>query len=631
MKTLCFSFVCLLTLTSVSGQVVDSKIRPGHNLLGELRKSNRLPAAAIEDFSFRDIAGKPYWLKGCLNQGPVVFVFMSSTCPLAKRYTLRLNRLSEKYSKRGVSVFAVFPNSDESGEGIREFSAAAKYPFPSVHDKDGYVTGKLNATMTPQAFLVDRQSKLQYRGAIDDSRYENRVKNTYLVDALDQVLSSQQVKTPQTNALGCTIHRDEEKEPESVTYSGHVARILQDNCMSCHREGQVAPFALTNYEQAKRWKTEIRKYTKARLMPPWKAAAGVKQYSNDLSISEKEIELIDRWVKQGAPMGNKIEIPPVPKFTDDWAFGKPDMIVEMPQEYVVGAAGEDDYRHFVIPYEAVDGKDKFITAVDVRPGNRNVVHHVIAYFDMSGNARKLDAAAKGPGYSRFGDVGFQPASILGGWAPGNHPNKTPLGTGNWLPKKGDIVLQVHYYRTGVEERDKTKIGLYFSKSPRTVPVRAEMAINKEFVIPSGKTDHRVKAVCQVKEDSYLFSITPHLHLIGEKVNVTAELPNGKTIPLVRIDDWDFNWQSTYYLKDLLEIPKGSVLRMEATFDNSADNPNNPNSPPVDIGWGDKTTDEMCVTFIGLLRKAEYGPIVSRFKESPSDSTKVGFRVETSGR
>ena len=234
-------------------------------------------------------------------------------------------------------------------------------------------------------------------------------------------------------------------------------------------------------------------------------------------------------------------MPPAPAFPEGWAFGEPDLIVEMAEEYVVGPEGEDDYRHFIIPYE--HESHRFIEAIDVQPGNRSTVHHVIAYVDTSGKARELDAADPGPGYTRFGGVGFKPASVIGGWAPGNLPVKALPGTGRWLPNKGDIVLQVHYYRTGVEERDRTRVGIYFSRSRRPVPTRAGLVINRDFTVPPGESRHEVRASLEVEEPVYAFSVTPHMHLIGETIVVTAELPDKRTIPLVRIDDWDFNWQT----------------------------------------------------------------------------------------
>lgn len=590
----------------LSAEDAKTQIDQQRRLLSEA--SGDLPlgsgAQVSDDLRFNDISGNPHYLVDDLSNGPAVFVFLSTKCPVAKRYSTRLNELHSKFAANGVALYAVYPNSDETDEGLAEFVKAAGFKFPVVSDPTGYLVRELGATMTPQAFIVDQYSVIRFRGAIDDNRYETRVRNNYLGDALSAVLNGQSVQQPAVDAVGCTIHLDQPAAKE-LTYSSHIARILQDNCQACHRPDQVAPFALTNFEEANRWKTEIKEYTQSRLMPPWLASPRFGHFQDDPSLSTEEIAMIANWVDQGAPRGKEKLTPPSPRFNDGWAFGEPDLVIEMPEEYVVGPEGEDDYRHFVVPYEYT--KDRFIEAIDVRPGNRAVVHHVLAYADKSGKARELDAADPGPGYTRFGDVGFDIVSALGGWAPGNDAYKTPVGSGRWLPKECDIVMQVHYYRTGVEERDKTKIGLYFSKDPNPVPVRGDMAINHDFVVPAGEKNYEVRAECKIDEPSYLFSVTPHMHLIGTTMEVIAERPDGVVLPVVKIDNWDFNWQITYRLQEFEYLPAGSVVKLVATFDNSADNPNNPNHPPKDVGWGEKTTDEMCIAFIGLLKESEYDP------------------------
>lgn len=603
-----------LVATSWAGDG-DSQIRSGHNLLGDASRAKLVPGDALGKLAFQTVAGKTVHLEDAVQKGPSVFVFLSTVCPLAKRYTGRLNRLHEAYADRGVRMFAVFPNADETDESIRAYLEAVQFEFPSVRDVSGYLAKRLGATMTPQAFLIDQSSVLRYRGAIDDHRYEDRIKERHLVKAIDALLAGEPIDAPAVDAIGCTIHQDSEADEGEVTYTEHIARILQDNCQSCHRPNQVAPFPITNYAEAKRWKTEIKEYTHARLMPPWKASPGFAHYKNDISLTQAEIDLIASWVDHGAPQGDPQLMPPAPRFHDTWAYGEPDLIIEMPEEYVVGPEGEDDYRHFVIPHEAL--QHRFVEALDVRPGNRNVVHHVIAYVDKTGKARELDAEDPGPGYTRFGGVGFKAASVIGGWAPGSLPIKTPRGTGRWLPKKCDVVLQVHYYRTGVEERDKTKIGIYFSKDPHPVPVRGNLVINRDFTIKAGEREE-IYAERTLKEDAYLFSVTPHMHLIGETMEVKAHRPDGAVVNMVKIDDWDFNWQTTYHFKTLQLLPKGTVVKLTAEFDNTAENPNNPNRELKDIRWGEKTTDEMCIAFFGLLKQSEYDPETKRRRAEPVD-------------
>ncbi len=392
-----------------------------------------------------------------------------------------------------------------------------------------------------------------------------------------------------------------------VTYSEHIAPILQKQCQSCHRQGEVAPFALTDYRDAKAWATEIAEYTKARLMPPWKPTFGHGEFKNERRLTDKEIEMITKWAEAGTPAGDLSKAPPNPKFHEGWALGEPDHIFEMPVEYEIEPEGEDEYRHFIIPTNF--DTDIYVQAVDVQPGNRRTVHHVIVYLDTKGEARKLAAKDPKPGYVTQGTgPGIDSAGTLGGWAPGLRPSVLPKGVGYRLPKGADIVLQVHYYRTGHTERDQSRVGLYFSKTPKTTPLEIGMAINDKFVIPAGEAKYPVKASRQVKKDSYLLATMPHMHLLGRDMQIIAKPPTGDPIDIIWIQDWDFNWQDIYHYRKPIFLPAGTRISLVAHFDNSAKNPANPHNPPVPVGWGDKTTDEMCIGFLYFVDAAKYQPV-----------------------
>lgn len=395
-------------------------------------------------------------------------------------------------------------------------------------------------------------------------------------------------------------------QAEEITYSEHIAPILQKQCQSCHRQGEVAPFSLTDYREAKAWATEIAEYSKARLMPPWKPAHGYGEFKNERRLTDKEIKMITDWTKAGAPAGDLSKTPPNPKFHEGWALGEPDHIVEMPVEYEIEPEGEDEYRHFIIPTNFET--DIYVQAVDVQPGNRKTVHHVIVYLDTKGQARQLDARDPKPGYVTQGTgPGIEAAGTLGGWAPGVTPSVLPNGVGYLLPKGADIVLQVHYYRTGHIERDQSRVALYFSKTEKTTPLHISTMINDKFVIPPGEAKHAVNASKRVKQDSYLLATMPHMHLLGRDMRITAQPPTGDPIDLIWIQDWDFNWQDIYHYNKPIFLPAGTRVSLVAHYDNSAENPANPHDPPVPVGWGDKTTDEMCIGFLYLVDANQFQP------------------------
>jgi mono/diheme cytochrome c family protein len=386
----------------------------------------------------------------------------------------------------------------------------------------------------------------------------------------------------------------------TLTFTKDVAPILFANCASCHRAGEVAPFTLTSYaDAAKRAKT-IASVVEKRVMPPWKAAPG-PAYVDECRLTDDQIGLIKQWAAEGSKEGNAADLPALPKFPDGWRNGEPDLVISMPEAYTVPAEGRDIYRNFVIPTGFTE--DKWLSAVEIHPGNRRVVHHVLVHLDVSGKARELDAKDSGPGYRTGGGVGFPSAGQIGGWAPGNVARRSPDGVATPVPAGADIVIQVHYNLNGKAETDRTQVGLYFAKAP--VDKRARLfALASRINIPAGEADHRVTSSMPVPSDVTLRSVMPHMHLLGREMKVFATLPDGKELPLVHVPEWDFNWQMSYAFKEPVKLPRGSKVTLEARYDNSADNPRNPNSPPKPVRWGEQTTDEMCLAYLNFTVDSE---------------------------
>ena len=564
------------------------------------QKQISLRTTSLPGLRLETIKAKLYSLEKLSK--PFVLLFLSTQCPVANQYIPRLNRLHETYPD--TELFGIYSNQEDSVDIIAQHVQKMKITFPVVKDFDSKLAQQIGASMTPQAFLIDRHGEICYFGSIDDNRYSNRVKNTYLVSAIEEMLEGKKILIPKTQSFGCTIHQAE-KSTDQVTYTRHIAPILQRHCQNCHRPDQVAPFSLLNYEDAKIWSTEIVSYTQERLMPPWKAIEGYGEFKQEKRMENWEIDLLSKWVESGMEKGNLTDLPIPVVFSNGWTLGQPDLIVKMPASYDVPAEGEDEYRHFVIPTDFE--KDMYVSAFDVKPGNRRVVHHVIVYLDTSGRARELDAEDPKLGYARFGGTGFETAGWLGGWAPGIMPSPHPVGTGYLLPKGADIVLQIHYYKTGRVESDLSQVGLYFCKLSDPKQVYVDMAINNRFQIPAGNSNYEVTAEWKPESDVYAVSVSPHMHLIGRDMRVTAVFPNGKKQDLIWIKDWDFSWQSIYYFQQPIFIPVGTVVRAVGHFDNSAGNPNNPNQPPKVVTWGEKTTDEMFIAFLDVIQASNFQP------------------------
>jgi mono/diheme cytochrome c family protein len=387
------------------------------------------------------------------------------------------------------------------------------------------------------------------------------------------------------------------------TYSGEVASILQRSCQGCHRPGQVGPFALSTYEQARKRADDIASVVQSRRMPPWKAVHGVgPKFKNDMSLSREEVATLVAWAEAGAPQGDPSRAPAPRVFPEEgWELGPPDLILEIP-EFHVPASGPDIYRCFVLPTGLADSR--YVTAVEFRPGNRKVVHHMMSYVDATGEGRKKDAADPGPGYSCLAGPGVQVSGDLGIWTPGNEPARLPEGIARSLPRGADIILQPHYHPTGKPEVDRSRIGLHFSRGPIKRTVLWNAATDLHMKLPAGESNIEVRGQWPVPVDVEALAVFPHMHNLGRDIAISITYPDGRNFDLLKIDDWDSAWQNTYYFEKPLDVPKGSILKVVAHFDNSAANPLNPHKPPQDVYWGEAITEEMCNAFLFMTKKGQ---------------------------
>ena len=423
-------------------------------------------------------------------------------------------------------------------------------------------------------------------------------------------------------------------EAGGPTYHKDVASILQKNCQDCHRPGQVAPFSLLTYDQARKRASDIAHVTGERTMPPWPASTTFGgPFLDQRVLPEGDLATLRAWVDAGCPEGDAKDAPPPREFASDWPLGQPDLILTMAEAYELAAEGDDEFRVFILRTNFPE--DRWIKAVDFKPGNRKVVHHVLSAVDPSKAARALDEKDPKPGYSSvggFGD-GVQIRGFLPIWTPGTRPRLAPEGSGYLLPAGADVLMQMHYHKSGKVESDTTQVGLYLSDKPLPRQIRtgfvfpeispiqglklaakakAAQATGKRLsldetladvlVIPPGEANYAVKGTSKggmgrpITRDVLITAVMPHMHWLGKDFTFTAILPDEEQtrVPLIKIDRWNFNWQGTYALAEPIRLPKGSYFEVEAHFDNSDANPANPNHPPRLVHWGEQTNDEMCI-------------------------------------
>jgi mono/diheme cytochrome c family protein len=380
------------------------------------------------------------------------------------------------------------------------------------------------------------------------------------------------------------------------TFNNDVAPILYKNCATCHRPGEVAPFPLLTFQDAAKRAPLIAAVTASRVMPPWKAEPDHGSFLNERRLTDAQIATLRAWADTGAPEGNPADKPPLPQFPDGWQAGEPDQVVTMTDKYSVPADGPDQFRCFVLPLN-ID-RDVNISGFEFRPGNRRVVHHAIIYVDSNGAGRRLAAGSQN-GYRCVGGPGFSASGALGGWAPGADPHRPEPETSLAVPRGSDLVVQIHYHPTGKAEADQSSLGLHYS-GPATRGRVATVLVNRRLYITPGDANYLVQASATVPQDVDLVGITPHAHWLATDMKVDAYLPDGSITPLIWIKKWDFNWQGQYRYAKPVHLPKGTRIEMRYVYDNSANNPHNPSSPPRLVTWGEETNDEMALAFLDFV-------------------------------
>ncbi len=389
----------------------------------------------------------------------------------------------------------------------------------------------------------------------------------------------------------------------TVTFNKQVVRIFQQHCQTCHRPGNIAPFSLMSYADARPWARAIRDAVLLKKMPPWKPVGSHGVFEGERSLTDQEIQTISQWVNDGAEEGAANDLPEPLKFPQTWSAGTPDAVLQPPVGYALQTGSDDVYRCFPMAVDSTS--DLYVRGYEVLPGNRAIVHHVLIFIDQFNQSASLERG-DGPGYSCFGGAGFLSGlGGLGGWVPGASPQMFPLGTGVRIPKGSRIVMQVHYSlldfsrtSSGQPDPDLTRLAIYTSPVPLE-EITFLPIVNPLFSIPPGESHYQVKAVLPISRTVEMIAIAPHMHLLGRDATVEARFPSGERRQLIHIDDWDFQWQGNYIYRDPVILPAGTILELTAYYEHSLNYPKNPSNPPVPVRWGERTTDEMCLTFISV--------------------------------
>jgi peroxiredoxin len=577
---------------------------------------NRGVNQRVADFSLQDAAsGRSISLYSFIGKRAIVLVLLGTDCPVANLYVPRLIELNHQYRSKGVVFLGLNANAHENSEEIARFVQATGIDFPVLKDVGNKVSDSVLAERTCEVLLLDGFGRIRYRGAIDDQHGQGRSKekpaHNYLVDALNSILADRQVAVTATPVIGCLLDRVEPKPVESanaprirapsaevraamdslgkaepatagaVTYAGGVARIIQEKCQACHRPGRVGPFSLLSYDDARRHAAMIREVVAERRMPPWHADPRYGHFRNDRSLSADEKGKILAWVDQGAPLGKPKELPPARAYPEGWSIGKPDAVFEIPEPYYVPAQGVVAYVYFRIPTNFTE--DRWIQAAEAMPGDPSVVHHIVVFVRETSRAGRRDG--RGPG------------DHFCGYAPGDLPTVLPDGTAKKIPAGADLIVQVHYTPNGRVRVDRSKVGFVFAKTKVTREAYTLGIANPDLRIPPNR-EVGVSSSYVTGSDVRLVSFMPHMHLRGKDFKYTVTRPGQSPETVLVVPAYDFGWQSYYILAEPMTLPKGTHIDCVAHFDNTENNPSNPD-PKAFVRWGEQTFEEMMIGYVDL--------------------------------
>ena len=572
--------VCVCLSFVLSKGLAQAAEASGQDRLGRIVSDAVLTDYRGASVSLADVKDKPI----------VVLAFLGTECPLAKLAVAKLNVLAKEFEPRGVAVLGINSNRQDSLADLAVQAKEQGVSFRLLKDAGNKLADAAGAVRTPEVVVLDQQRAIRYVGRIDDQdgigyRRET-AKRQDLKVAIEELLADKPVSVATTEVEGCFIGKVREaKRGAEVTYSKHVAPILQNRCVNCHRPGQVAPFAMTSYDEVAGWAETIAEVVEENRMPPWHASSDHGNFANARNLSDEEKRVLLDWVKFGAPEGDRNDLPPPKSFTDGWQLPRePDLIVNMRDKpYDVPASGTVRYQYFSIDPKLTE--DKWITAAEIQPGERSVVHHVLVFAKTDSELRKFDGEG----------------AFLAAYVPGFLPQQYPTGMAKLLPAGAKLIFQVHYTPNGKKTADLSRIGLLFADeaSITHAVMTSEARKSGGLIIPPNADNSRHEANSPKSPvDVQLLNLMPHMHVRGKSFRYELRTADGRNETVLDVPRYDFNWQTSYQLAEPLSISAGSSLHVVAHYDNSENNLNNPN-PKATVRWGEQTWDEMLIGYFDV--------------------------------
>ncbi len=555
----------------------------------EAQADEKAPALAIgktvpRGAGLRDLRGNRRSLHDFTGYRAIVLAFIGADCPISNLFVPDLITWEKTYRAKKVLFLAVYPNEQEDLDLIAGHSSDRDIPFLVLKDAGQKLADTLGVTRVPSVAVLDGDHHLRYRGRIND-RYgvasrQAKASREDLLLALDEVLAGKKVSVSETETDGCLLDQGRKRPVrKDITYSKDIAPLLQKHCQGCHRPEQAAPFALMDYDDAVKHARMIREVTQQRRMPPWHADSRHGKFSNERRLTRQEVDTLSDWVAAGMPKGDDRDLPQPVKYPKRWALGKPDMIVQMPEEFQVPATGTLPYKNWTVDLKF--DEDRWVSMAEARPGAAGVVHHIVAYILKDGGSSRPS---------------FNSMSVLVGWAPGDLGLVCPPDTALRLPKGCKLRIEMHYTPNGTAVKDRSSIGLTFAKKPPRFEMFMNEFANLNIAVPPHDPHYQAQATLRFPADARILSLVPHMHWRGKDYRYEVINPDGTRKTILSVPRWDFNWQSVYRFADPVKMPKGSKLHAVAHWDNSRINLLNP-APEKKVSFGLQSWEEMMVGWV----------------------------------
>ena len=539
----------------------------------------------VDNFALLDHKGNSHELFYHYDAPGIVVMVQGNGCPIVRNLGSDIKKVQAEYEAKGFKFFMLNANLNDNRAEIAKEAAEYGYDMPILKDDTQLIAASMGVTRTAEVFVIDPAGgEVLYRGPVNDrityERQKQDASNHYLKDALNDILEERPVSTPARPTKGCIVNLKDGLDTEAhakISYSETIAPILMENCASCHQDGGIGPWAMTDYSDVEAFAPMIREVVRTQRMPPWSADPEIGEFEGTRRLSIEDKQKLVRWVEAGAPRG--VGNDPLAERKNDaveWELGEPDLIIEAPS-FTVPATGVVDYQFPTVANP--EGVDRWVKAVTVIPGDKSVVHHVLV-----GSSPAVTAPGQGDQEDVFDN-------FLYGFAPGTPSYEYPESTGIFVEKGGEYRFQFHYTPSGKAATDTTKVGIYFHDEMPEHVLRQQVILNPRLQIPAGVEDHTERGYFEFDHDAEIYFLFPHAHFRGKSSKFDVLYPDGRRETVLSVPKYDFNWQHNYPLKESIKVPAGTKLVHETIYDNSEKNFANPDAER-NVPWGLQSSDEM---------------------------------------